>query len=445
MNKKIISSHCLQTWLLIMSIFLTACSNEESWERPADLSPYIPDYSVGTNGSWYVSGSIASFNLEPRIYADFEYWKLQVKSIEYYIDDELVQTDTKEPYSFIYTAVGLTQGKHKFIMKVRIKDLISGKETIINPTKEFEVTSDASSGSSGGLSTQASWSYSGKNVSFTINSVELTKTLSDNGWVINTVNYYLDDELIEITNEKPYGLHYTAKDLNRGNHYLKIIAKISNSTNRKETELATIHKVEVGPGMNFDVDYNQFVKPGEPLKATPYFLDKRSDSGCIIKSVTYWVDDEEVDTKISAPFELTYNLPSDDKKHKMDVSISYSDRSEKSRIYYMSFSDIQFMKPDTHEYIGRWKGTSNFFVGDIMECFAKIYRGENVSGTDNVKVYIGEKFIGDSSTFPFTIDYKFAQEDVGSHVLRFEWIGYDTSGNVIKRQTTICSGIIVSD
>ena len=71
------------------------------------MQPYIPDYCIGTNGSWYVSGSIASFNLEPRVYADFDFWQLEIVSIEYYIDDELVKTDKQEPYSFVYTAVGL--------------------------------------------------------------------------------------------------------------------------------------------------------------------------------------------------------------------------------------------------------------------------------------------------------------------------------------------------
>lgn len=445
MNLFIMSNRSLITQLLTISLFLTACSNDDSWERPEDLSPYIPDYSVGTNGSWYVSGSIASFNLEPRIYADFEYWKLQVKSIEYYIDEELVQTDTKEPYSFIYTAVGLTLGKHKFMMKVRIKDLVSGKETIISPTKEFDVTSDSSSGSTGGLSMQTTWSYSGKNVSFTIDAVELTKTLSDNGWIINSVSYYLDDELIETTNEKPYSLHYTAKDLKRGKHYLRVMAQINNSTNGKETELATTHEVEVGPGMNFYVDYEQYIKPGEPLTATPYFLDKRSDSGCVITSVTYWIDNEKIETKTSTPFSLTYNLPSDEKKHKLDVSISYSNNSETSKLYYLTFSDIQFMKPDTHEYLGRWKGSGNFFVGDVLECYAKVYRGDNVSGTDHVKIYIDDNYLGESSTFPYSIDYKFTNEDVGSHSLRFEWESYDTLGNRIKRRVSYSSGIVVSD
>ena len=200
--------------------------------------------------------------------------------------------------------------------------------------------------------------------------------------------------------------------------------------------------MSVGPGMNFYVDYNQYIKPGELLVATPYFLNKRSDSGCEIKSVTYWVDDEKVETKNSAPFALSYNLPVDDKKHKLDVSISYSDGTGTQRIYYMTFSGIQFMTADTHEYVEKLKGSNNFFVGDELSCYAKVYRGDNVTGTDAVKIYIDDKFLGESSSFPYSIDYKLTSSDIGRHQLKFEWTSYDETGNVTKMQNSYTSFIV---
>ena len=435
---------CSIVGLFVASSLFVACG-DESWERPSDMTPYIPDYCIGTNGSWYVSGSIASFNLEPRVYADFDYWQLQIESIEYYIDNELVQADKQEPYSFVYTVVGLDKGSHKFIMRVKIRDLVNGKEIIISPTKEFEVKEDGTSGDSGGLSMQASWSYSGTDVTFSISSVGLTQPLLDNGWQLNSVSYYLDEEFVETVSKEPFDFHYTAKNLKRGNHYLSVIAKISNPSNGKETELSSTHEVNVGPGMNFYVDYDQYIKAGEPLVATPYFLDKRSDTGCEIKSVTYWVDDAKVDTKTSFPFALSYNLPVDDKKHELDVSISYSDGTNTSRSYYMTFSGIQFMTADTHEYVGRLKGSGNFFVGDELSCYAKVYRGENVTGTDAVRIYLDDKFMGESSTFPYSIDYKLTASDIGKHQLKYEWKSYDEAGNVIGNRNSYYAGIEVSE
>lgn len=435
---------CSIAVLFAVSLLFASCEDKESWERPSDMKPYIPDYCIGTTGNWYVSGSIASFNLEPRVYADFDFWKLKIVSIEYYIDNELVQTDNIEPYSFIYTAVGLDKGVHKLLMKVKIKDLISGKDIMISPTKEFEVKEDGTSGSSAGLSMQVSWSFSGTDVTFSINSVGLTQTLIDNSWKLKTVSYYIDEELAETVSEEPFSFHYTAKNLKRGKHYLSIIAKISNPVNGKETELSSTHEVNVGSGMNFYVDYNQYIKPGESLMATPYFLDKRSDSGCNIKSVTYWIDDEKIDTKNTSPFALSYNLPVNDKKHELDVSISYSDGTGTQRSYYMTFSGIQFMMPDTHEYVGRLKGSNNFFVGDELSCYAKVYRGDNVNGTDAVKIYFDDKFLGESSSFPYSIDYKLTSSDIGKHQLEFEWTSYDEAGNVTKMQNSY-TGIIVSE
>lgn len=436
---------CSIAALFAASLLFVSCKDNEGWKRPSDMTPYIPDYCIGTDGSWYVSGSIASFNLEPRVYADFDFWKLKIVSIDYYIDDELVQTDRQEPYSFIYTAVGLDKGTHKLIMKVKIKDLVNGKEIIISPTKQFEIKEDGASGSTGGLSVQVSWSFSGTDATFSISSVGLTQTLIDNNWKLKSVSYYIDEELIETVSEEPFALHYTAKNLKRGKHYLSVIAQISNPVSGKETELSSTHEVSVGPGMNFYVDYNQYIKPGELFVATPYFLDKRSDSGCEIKSVTYWVDDEKVDTKNTAPFALSYNLPTDDKKHELDVSISYSDGTGSQRIYYMTFSGIQFMTADTREYVGILKGSSNFFVGDELSCYAKVYRGENVTGIDAVKVYLDDRFLGESSSFPYSIDYKLTTSDIGKHQLKFEWKQYDAAGNVIKERNSYYTGIVVSE
>lgn len=436
------------TILLLESIVFVACEDkEDSWKRPDDMSSYIPDYSIGTNGSWHVSGNIASFNLEPHVYGDFDYWQLKITSIDYYIDNELVQTDIQGPYSFIYTAIGLGKGKHKLIMKVKIKDLVNGKEIVISPAKEFEVTSDetADSDSSSGFLLQASWSYSGKDVLFTINSVEVSQILADSGWKLKSVSYYLDDKLIGTEAEEPFSFHYTAKDLKRGEHYFIVMAKVANSINGKEAELTSIREIKVGPGINFYIDYNQYIKKGEPLVATPYFLDKRSDAGCEIKSVTYWVDDEKIDTKTTVPFSLSYNLPEDDKVHKMGVSISYSDGTNSPTSYYMTFNDIQFMKSDTHEYVGKLKGNGNLFVGDELECYTKIYRGENITGKDVVKVYLDNKFLGTSSIFPYSCYHQLTISDIGSHSLRFEWTSYDVAGNIKEEKTSYYNGLIVSE
>lgn len=149
--KKNICNLNLRWFMYILITFVSAVtiscgSDEDNWERPDDMTAYVPDYSVSLLGSgstystyWGVSGGTAKFDSRPYFRADFDYWQLQVVSISYYIDEKFAQTATEEPYSFVYTATGLTRGTHKLIGRTRIKDLTNGKEIIINPSMEFEV------------------------------------------------------------------------------------------------------------------------------------------------------------------------------------------------------------------------------------------------------------------------------------------------------------------
>lgn len=228
----------------LMMVFVS-CEEMESeiWERPNDLSSYIPDYSVALNGSWSLSGNTASFNLEPHVFADFDYWQLKIKSIDYYIDDDLIKTDTKEPYSFVYTAPMLSEGRHLLIARVKIEDLVNHKEIVISPTKDFEVKASSQPDASNGLSYSASWSKYGNNAYINIDKVGILSSLSDSGWTLASVSFYLDEELIDTIYEEPFGITYTAKDLGEGKHYFYIKGKVVNTSNSQELEL--IREIEI--------------------------------------------------------------------------------------------------------------------------------------------------------------------------------------------------------
>lgn len=436
---------------ILLSHMFSACESieEDNWVRPTDMTPYIPDDCIYWIGNWNVSGNTASFYWELKGYG-LDYWNLRIKSIDYYIDDKFIKSDTQEPFSFEYTTTGLDKGEHKVIMKVKIEDMTNNKEIIITPYKNFEITSDNSPNPnpnpniSDKLSVNASWSRSGKNVTFNINSVQLSSSMSEDGWMIESANFYIDENLINTISDAPYVLNYTAKDLSRGDHKFIIKVKAVNAEN-EEMELVYTIDFSVNSGMNFYIDYNQYIKNGEPLMATPYFLDERSERGCDIKSVTYYVDKEEVETKTSAPFSISYNLPKDDESHNLSVSISYSDGTDVSRSHSFSFNGIRFMESDTHEYAGGIKGSNSFFVGDVLSCYAKVYRGELIEGTDEVDIYLDDALLTSSKTFPYSYDLKLDKSHVGSHSLRYEWKSYDGGHNVIKSQTIHYNGLIVSE
>lgn len=242
---KFISRTLLFAVGLSLTTILVSCEEieNETWERPEDISAYIPDYCVTFSGSWSISGNIASFNLTPSIFADLDYWQLKIKSIDYYIDDVLIKTDTKEPYSFVYTSPILSEGRHQLVAKVNIEDLASHKEYVISPTKEFEIESSSQPDTSNGLIYSASWSKSGNNAYFNIDKVGIWSSLTDSGWTLTSVSFYFDDELINTVYEEPFGISYTARDLSEGKHYFIIKGKIVNASSAQELEL--VRKIEI--------------------------------------------------------------------------------------------------------------------------------------------------------------------------------------------------------
>jgi len=226
---------------------LVSCEKIENgaWERPDDMSSYIPDHIITFTGNWNISGNIANFNLEPHTFADFDYWQLKIKSIDYYIDEVLIKTDTKEPYSFIYTVPNLSEGQHQLIAKVKIEDLVNHRELAIFSTKNFEVKPTSQPDSPNGLTYGASWSKSGNNAYFNVSHVDIWSSLVDSGWTLTSVSFYFDNKLINTVHEKPFGITYTAKALSKGKHYFIIKGEVVNASISQEIELVRDIEIDV--------------------------------------------------------------------------------------------------------------------------------------------------------------------------------------------------------
>lgn len=233
----------------LLTTALVSCEEigGETWERPDDMSPYIPDYCMSFTGSWTVSGNTAYFNLEPRVIADFDYWQLKIKSIDYYIDNTLIKTDTEEPYSFVYMAPALSDGIHQFVAKVKIEDLVNHKEIVVSPTKEFEIASSSQPDTPNGqgMTVSASWSKSGNNVYFNISNVGVWKSLADEGWRLTSVSFYFDEKLMGMAYEEPFSFIYTARDISKGMHYFIIKGKAVNTFNDQEVEMVKKYEIEI--------------------------------------------------------------------------------------------------------------------------------------------------------------------------------------------------------
>lgn len=231
--------------IMFSTVILSSCKKieDELWERPDDLSSYIPDISIIFTGNWSITGDLATFDLKPDAFADFDYWQLKIKSIDYYIDETFIKHENKEPYKFAYTIPKLSQGAHRLIAKVVIEDLANHREYVIYPTKEFEVMPFSQSDSSKGFICNVGWSKSGNTINISINNISILSSLVNSGWVLKSVSIYFDNELINTISKEPFNLNYTARNVNNGEHHVIITGDIFNSINNQETAL--VKKVEI--------------------------------------------------------------------------------------------------------------------------------------------------------------------------------------------------------
>lgn len=457
-SEKIIRSKTISEIIVLMLALLVAsCDDlENNWERPNDLVSFIPSDCVQLIGSFGVSGNIVYFDYTPKFYADFDFWNLKTTSIDYYIDDDLIITETKAPYSFKYNTV-LPKGKHQLKLNVKITDLVNHKEIVIQPTKEFEITTNDSSSSDGdsddpfedGLLMSAHYSYSDNSAYVDINSLELMSILTNSGWSIKEVSYYLDNQLIETVTEKPYDFNYHAVDLKLGTHLLAAKAKITNSINGNELYLINTFEIKIKRGYHFYLDVDQYKRKGEPLTARLFLLEKRSDTGCQIQSVTYYVDDKKVETIKESPYLLSYDLADDNQPHTLKALISYKDESSSNSLSTSTTinTNINYITSNTLAMVEGVKGNHSYYVGDQMEYFSKLFLGDYYDGkeymTYRVKFFLDDNLIGESSVFPYLGTYSFSSADIGKHLLRIESEIYENDRLIDKWVSNL--NITVSD
>lgn len=233
--------------LCFISIIVSSCEKEESnWKRPADISRFVPNECVLLSGSCGVANNTANFNYKISFVGDFEFWQLQVNSVEYFFDGVLVDHQDSSPYEVKYQATDLTKGTHSFTIRANILDMYSNINFSIEKNKEIDISSDGGNidNPANSLYCSYSTSVSGDNVSFNISEVTLPYQLKNDNWEITAVSYYLDDKIIGNITEAPFAFTHFAK-LSKGIHQLKIRANIVNSVSHNTDIVETIIETEV--------------------------------------------------------------------------------------------------------------------------------------------------------------------------------------------------------
>ncbi len=90
---------------VLFAHILTSCENDPhdlDIELSGNVEKYFPSYCVQFGGSHSFSNNSFSLSGAPRFYFDPSEWGIKVDKVEYYLDEEYLQTETVSPYAIEY-------------------------------------------------------------------------------------------------------------------------------------------------------------------------------------------------------------------------------------------------------------------------------------------------------------------------------------------------------
>lgn len=270
----------------------------------------------------------------------------------------------------------------------------------------------------------------------------VTPTIDDNfeywGLSIKKVEYYIDDVLTSTINASPFDLVYPVSDMKAGNHTVKtkitICGEECDDVVLEETDdfyVSTKGSVSQ-PSASIYFDYNAVCK-GETLHITPYVIESRSPKGCKITKAEYYWDDKLIATKTDSPFSWDYQVYDDaETSHDLKVNVQYSNDEGYSSSTSFYYSGYTVMKDDEYRYWWTRKLSDNdneYVNGETVESVAKLYKGKDNKDEISFKLYYDGNLIGESSTFPYEVDYKLENQTAGTHKFKTEWTVKKSGGS----------------
>ena len=262
------------------------------------------------------------------------------------------------------------------------------------------------------------------------------------GLRISEVEYYLDDQLLGQVTTEPFIFNYKYEGLEAGTYTGK--AKITISGDECEdvvienSEDFTINVLsnDYSLSVDFFIDYN-YVFEGETFMLTPYILEETSAEGSYIKQVSYYWDSTLIAQEQSEPFTFEYQVEGKaGTTHNWQASISYYDGAGNSKSYSYIYSNFEILE-STDKLL--WFDLKSHFQtyknGQTVSVVLKSYIGSDLNESYSAKLYFEDTLIGQTSTFPYTLDYKLSGIDAGAYQIKCLWYVTDENGEVSLSDT----------
>lgn len=265
------------------------------------------------------------------------------------------------------------------------------------------------------------------------------------GLTLKQVEYYIDDALYSTATASPYEIRINKDDMSIGNHELKarmtIVGEACDDVVLEEEDVFYISsKNEISDRHGeFYVNYN-YVTTGDELVVTPELLIDRSTEECEIDQVEYYWNGTLISTATSSPFELRRKVTEEaGTSHALDLTITYHDKYSDKLVMYWSFNNFTIRTADDYSITWGLKSLRDDYKnGETISLISKAYKGINVTKDFEIKFYFDDELIGQSSSFPYALDYTLENLEKGSHTITGETVTKEGNSSVtVSHEETI--------
>lgn len=159
------------------------------------------------------------------------------------------------------------------------------------------------------------------------------------------------------------------------------------------------------------IDYN-YVTKGDILHIVPYAPPSNTIH---INKVTYYWDGKTYEATTS-PYDWKHQITEDvDTKHDLKVTVNYT-RGNSTATYSLSYSNFRILgEEDEIANTELMYDIKEYKNGQTVQLASKSYVGSGKKESYEVKYYLDDKLIGQTSTFPYIFNYKLTNETEGIH------------------------------
>lgn len=159
------------------------------------------------------------------------------------------------------------------------------------------------------------------------------------------------------------------------------------------------------------LDYN-YVTKGDVLHIVPYAPPSNTIH---INKVTYTWDGKPYETS-TFPYDWKHQVTEEaGSKHDLRATVNYT-RGNSNATYSLSFSSFKILgEEDEIANTELMYDIKEYKNGQTIQLASKSYVGSGKKETYEIKYYLDDKLVGQTSTFPYIFKYKLLNESVGIH------------------------------